>query len=90
MKPKSNLRHPQANYAIVENIPGKPLVIRDLGPWDQYMTITNAAEFVVEELFEAGLLDNRRLFYYDSEGDLDELVIKDGRFYEFAAGGPTS
>jgi len=30
------------------------LIIRDLGPWDKFMTVTNNAENVVKELFEAG------------------------------------
>lgn len=55
------------------------LVIRDVGPWDQHPTVTNGAEDVVRRLFAAGLLPaGRRLFYFDSSGDLDEIVHSEG------------
>jgi hypothetical protein len=44
--------------------------------------VTNDAEWVVAQL--AGYLLGRRLFYYDSLGSLDELVVKEGRFAGFA------
>ena len=73
-----------ANFDILENIPGSPLIIRDVGPWNKCFSVTNDAEGVVELLVKSGFLDNnRRLFYYDSENDLDELVIKDGKFVGF-------
>lgn len=62
------------------------IVIRDLGPWDRYTTVTNDAENVVAEL--APELKGRRLYYFDSDGRLDQIVIKDGRFAGFLAGGP--
>ena len=72
-------------YAVVENIEGSPLVIRDLGPWDRHMTVTNDAENVVAELVSEGLLPlGRLLHYYDSDGQLDQLLVKDGRFVGFA------
>ena len=65
-----------AHYEIVEATPTR-IVIRDLGPWDKYMTITNAAEEVIEELRTThGPIGNRRVFYYDSAGALDELLVK--------------
>ena len=75
----------RANYSIVKNVPNEPLVIRDIGPWETHLSVTNAAEQVTRELFQGGKLANgRRLFYYDSEGLLDELVHKEGRFVRFA------
>ena len=60
------------------------LIIRDLGPWDKFMTVTNNAENVVKELFEAGhLKPGQRLFVYDSDNVLSEFVIKDKEFYSF-------
>ena len=54
---------------------GAQVVIRDLGPWHQHYTVTNDAENVVAKLHEAGqLTDARRLLYFDSRGDLDEIV----------------
>lgn len=79
---------PKCNYVIVENLPRKPLIIRDVGPWSEYMSVTNGAERVVEELYNMGLLDNnRQLLCYDSEGQLDELK-HDGRDFTGFAPGP--
>lgn len=75
----------RANYRIETDFSDMALVIKDVGPWDSYLSVTNAAETVTEELFRAGRLPNgRRLFYYDTEGHLDELVHKEGRFIRFA------
>ena len=75
-----------ANYSIVVAGPDQ-IVIRDVGPWDKYLTVTNDAENVVRELAVQGLLPaGRRLFYYDSGGRLDELLVKDGTFVGFAPG----
>jgi len=76
------MRH--ANYRVVIE-DAKRLVIQDVGPWDVYPTVTNDAEWVVESL--AGKLAGRRLFYIDSENEMDELVVKDGQFGGFLFGG---
>ena len=73
-----------ANYTIVADNE-KELVIMDVGPWDQYPTITNSAEAVVDQL--AGRLGDRRLLYYDSDNNLDELLVENERFTGFAPGG---
>lgn len=76
----------QSRYEIVSNTPGSTLVIRDIGHMD-HRSVTNDAENVVADLVANGfLLAGRRLFYYDSMGQLDELLIKDGRFVGFAPG----
>jgi hypothetical protein len=49
-------------------------------------TITNDAEFVVETLVRENALRERRLFYQDSEGQIDELAHTGKRFLEFHAG----
>ena len=76
------------NFSIVlrplASDPTAPLIIRDLGPWNQYPTVTNAAEDTIQWLAENGYLSKgRRVFYFDSEGDLDELIIEDGKFKDF-------
>jgi hypothetical protein len=79
----------EAQYLIIEDdfARSSPLVIQDVGPWDQHLTVTNDAEGVVERLVESGELSpGRRLFCIDSNGDKDELVVKDGRFAGFAPG----
>ncbi|HET6373224.1 MAG TPA: hypothetical protein VFG76_07950 [Candidatus Polarisedimenticolia bacterium] len=79
-----------AQYVIVEDdlLNEEPLVIKDVGPWDRHLTITNDAESVVKRLASDGHLPaGRRLFYIDSEGEKDELVVQDGRFVRFGPGG---
>jgi hypothetical protein len=74
-----------AQYLIVEDEPNKPLIIQDIGPWDEFLTVTNDAEQVVEALVKEGRLPaGRRLLYFDSEyPDLDELLVRDGKFAGF-------
>jgi len=74
-----------ANYDIVERTP-QAVTLRDLGPWDKYLTITNAAEEVVENLSRLGIItEGQRLLYYDSGNELTELLHKDGKFVGFKA-----
>ena len=73
------------NYRI-ENENEDYIVLRDLGPHDQYQTITNAAEWVVAQL--ANRLKGRALYYIDTEDCIDQLLVHDGRFAGFAHGGP--
>lgn len=70
----------RANYEILVDSPGA-LVIKDLGPWNEHRTVTNDVERVVEELVSR--LGERRLFYFDSHGDFDEIVMNEGRFASF-------
>ena len=68
------------NFELVEQ-DERRVLIRDIGPWDMHLTITNGAEEVVAEL--APMLAGRRLEYIDSEGDRAVLLVKDGRFAGF-------
>jgi hypothetical protein len=81
-----------ANFEVIDSVHNY-ILLRDLGPWDEYPTITNAAEEVVEEMIKRLIPDTgfinadgkqRRLFYIDSDNDYTELVIKDGKFSHFA------
>ena len=73
----------RAMIETVENCEDK-LVIRDCGDWSRVPTVTNDAEGVVKWLYDNKLLSSgKRLLYYDSEGSLDELVHRDGRFVGF-------
>ncbi len=78
----------RAVFEIMPEISSKyVLVIRDIGPWDKNPTVTNDAEAVAKELAEMGQLPRiRRLFYYDSEGHLDEILVKNGAFAGFSPG----
>lgn len=76
-------------YIILEDdfLQERPLVIKDLGPWDRHLTVTNGAESVVEDLVRSGYLPSgRRLLYYDSDNQLDELLVKEGKFAGFPPG----
>lgn len=75
----------KANFIVVSQSDTE-IVIRDLGPWDKYPTITNDAEGVVARL--APTLGGRCLFYYDSDGQCDEISVHDGKFAGFRPGGP--
>lgn len=61
------------------------VLIRDIGPWDRHLSVTNDAENVVAEL--APMLRGRRLEYFDSEGERDQLLVRDGKFAGFAPAG---
>ncbi len=73
----------KAHYQTLENTK-EHIILQDVGPWDRYMTITNAAESVVEEVEQKYGIGTRKLLYYDSEDVLTEILVKDGRFAGFA------
>ncbi len=80
------MRH--AEYTVDE-VTEDRVVITDVGHLGDHPTITNDAKHVVERLILGGhLLPGRRLFYYDSDGALDELLVSwpSGRFAGFAPG----
>lgn len=65
-----------ASWEVVDDHPTH-LVVQDVGFHDRQLTITNDAEWVVEQL-TGKLLEppGKRLFVYDSLGDLDEFIWK--------------
>lgn len=69
-----------ANYAIVRDKKPNYVILQDLGPHYLYPTITNSAERVVEEL---DLPKGCKLYYYDSENELSEIMIQDRLFGGF-------
>ena len=76
------MRH--ARYEIVhQESDNGTLVLRDLGPHDQFATITNRAEQVVADLHRYGVLQGRRLLYYDSAGELTEILHDNDAFAGF-------
>ena len=72
----------EANY-IVNSTNQFRIILSDVGPWDKYTTVTNAAEWVIEDLNRHYNIAGRRVFYYDSEGDYSEILIKNGKFAGF-------
>jgi hypothetical protein len=62
-----------ANFTILSNS-SEVIVLRDLGPWDTYKTITNDAEAVVKYLFKSGqATGTKQIIYYDSDGETTKL-----------------
>ncbi len=70
-----------ARFDILHDTP-KEVVICDVGPWDQHLTVTNDAEYVLERLAVHGL-GNRKLKYLDSDGNYDEILHENGLFRGF-------
>jgi len=62
------------------------ILIRDLAEHFQCRSITNGPEEVVKELYDRGLLGNRRLFYIDTMGFTDELTHDEGKFMSYVHG----
>jgi hypothetical protein len=67
-----------SDYEILRVEPDR-IVIKDLNLGR--VSVTNDAEHVVFELNSR--MPGKRIFYYDSEGDLAELVHENGRFIDF-------
>ncbi len=75
--------HPRAWFATQQST-AHTLVIADVGDHRRAPTVTNDVEAVVRALHDRHALGARRLFYYDSAGDLDEIVHDGGgRFLGF-------
>lgn len=55
----------------------------------QGMSITNDVENIVQKLQIQWHLKNRRIYYKDSFGDIDEIVLKDGKFSHFQTASDT-
>lgn len=73
----------------VDNGMTRCICLYDRGPWDKHKTITNDAEGVIENLIQMGMWrPGVRVFYYDSEKELGELVVRDGKFAGFAVPQP--
>lgn len=70
-----------ANFTFESETP-ECVTIRDNGPWDMYLTISNDAEWVVSRMIDA-IRPGQRLEYIDSDGDRDELLIVNGKFAGF-------
>jgi len=70
------------NFEIVEETPWV-FLIKDIGPWHVFPTVTNGAEDVVRAVRDL-MADGQRLEYIDSHGERSVILIKDGEFAGFA------
>ena len=72
----------EAKFDIIRDQPGMPLLIKDVGHNSGCPTVTNDAENVVRKLKDR--LAGRQLYYIDSGGQPDEIIIDDnGKFVGF-------
>jgi hypothetical protein len=72
---------------VTQECTADQVVIRDVGPWHRHPTVTNDAEAVAAWMLAfGGLRPGMRLFYYDSEGRKDEMIVQNGRFLGFRPG----
>lgn len=73
-----------ANFITIKNT-DEELVIKDIGPWDTYFSVTNDIGNVVDYLVETGTLSSKqKLFYYDSDNQLSEVIVENNKFVRFA------
>lgn len=68
------------NYKVIESNEDR-VVLQDLGPWDEYPTITNAVEAVLQQI--AGMLlvkphNGPNIYYIDSEGECTRILWEGG------------
>ena len=75
----------KANYSVIEDC-NEHVILSDVGPWSNFPTITNDADAVVKEWVLR--LNGRRLYYFDSDNEIAELLIRDNKFAGFGFGGP--
>lgn len=68
------------NYELVSIVLGEYVVIRDT---NQNISITNSAEVVVRDLFRNFIKGDEKIYYFDTEGELDELMHYNGEFTGF-------
>lgn len=85
------MAHGKARYDLISTTP-EHILIDDVGGragGGNFITVTNAAEWVVEDLFDRGLIEaGQRLYYRDTRGEIDEILIRNRRFVGFRPGGP--
>lgn len=66
-----------ANWDVISvNHDEKRVVLKDVGPWDSHLTITNDAEYVYEWINR--WVPGYEIQYFDSDEELTRLFMKDG------------
>ena len=66
---------------------GKYIFVRDIGHFTGGRSVTNDVEYIIEQLYlDFGITDETRIFYADSEGDIDELLHAGRKFKGFNTG----
>lgn len=70
-----------AVFSVFRVTPGCVVLRDDFTAENPTLTITNNAEYVVKQMVAA--YPGRRIFYYDTENEIAELVHKNGEFTGF-------
>lgn len=74
---------PASVYTFVEHHDRVEIVDCDFGA-----TVTNDAEYVIDDLVRAGIdVDAKTVYYRDTEGRRDIIKTQGGKFAGFAPGG---
>lgn len=71
-----------ANFEII-SVTENTVTIQDVGPHDIHKTVTNDVDNVVERCIK--FVGTRKLMYYDSEDNLAQILVEDGKFAGFQA-----
>lgn len=75
-----------AQIKVLKHERGKYIFVRDAGRVTG-RSVTNDAEYIVEQLYlDFDITDDTRIFYEDSEGQIDELLHSGKRFKDFKFG----
>jgi len=75
-----------AKMEVLKHEQGIYIFIHDVGH-NSGRSITNDVEYIIHQLYiEYGITDSTRIFYKDSEGNIDEILHSGKRFKGFKAG----
>jgi hypothetical protein len=61
------------------------IYLKDMGLPARY-SVTNDAEWVIATLAALGILENRKVFYMDTDTNIDEILHENGKFKDFSFG----
>ena len=76
----------RAKTELLKHECGKYIFLQDVGH-DSNRSVTGDVEYVIEQLYlEYDIADGTRIFYKDSEGNVDEILHSGKRFKGFKAG----
>jgi hypothetical protein len=74
-----------AQIELLAHKKGRYIYVRDIGH-KTGRSVTNDAEYIVGQLYLDFGIDDTRIFYANSEGEIDELTHKGWRFTGFKFG----
>jgi hypothetical protein len=76
----------RAQTEFLKHERGKYIFVRDIGH-NYGRSVTNDADYIIEQLYlEFDITDGTRVFYEDSDGEIDELLRSGKKFVGFKDG----